>query len=92
MCGKCHSLDGQVGAGPPLNGVIDRQIAAVPKFGYSPALASSNGRWTESLLASFVGNPGVVMPGTSMGPTGIYQDQAEDLVAYLKTTHEAVRE
>jgi cytochrome c2 len=87
MCGRCHSLDGQVGAGPPLNGVIGREIAAVSEFGYSAALAKRKGRWTESLITSFIGNPEVTVPGTTMGATGIYEDQAKDLVEYLKRTY-----
>jgi cytochrome c2 len=86
MCGKCHSLDGAVAAGPPLNGVIARQIAAVRGFGYSPALVNLQEPWTESLITSFITNPGVTVPGTSMGATGISVSEAEDVVAYLKTT------
>jgi cytochrome c2 len=86
MCGKCHGLDGKVAAGPPLNGVIGRQIAVVPDFGYSPPLASLQERWTESRITSFITNPAVTVPGTSMGATGISVSEAEDVVAYLKTT------
>lgn len=91
MCKSCHSLDGEVGAGPPLNGVVGRQIAAVPDFGYSPAIAGLRNPWSESLIMSFITNPGVAVPGTTMGATGISVPQAEDLVAYLKTTRESTR-
>ena len=87
MCGKCHALDGKTGAGPPLNGVVGRRIAAASDFGYSPALAGRHEQWTESLITSFITNPGVTVPGTSMGATGISVDEANDVVEYLKTTH-----
>jgi len=87
-CGNCHSLAGEVGIGPPLNGVVGRRIAAVPEFGYSAALARRRELWTESLIGSFITNPKAFAPGTSMPNTGIYVAQTEDVVAYLKTMRE----
>jgi cytochrome c2 len=88
MCGACHSLNGEITAGPPLNGVIGRQIAGVAGFGYSTALAGRRERWTEPLIASYITNPKVFAPGTSMGETGIWVGATEDIIAYLKTTRE----
>jgi cytochrome c2 len=87
-CAACHSLTGEVGIGPPLNGIVGRRIAAVPRFGYSTALEARSDIWTEDLISSFVNNPTGTVPGTSMPRTGIYVDQAADVVAYLKTTRE----
>jgi len=85
-CGSCHSLGGEVGVGPPLNGIVGRRLAALPQFGYSPALARRRDIWTEALIGSFMVNPKGVVPGTSMPDTGLYVEQANDVIAYLKTT------
>jgi cytochrome c2 len=85
-CASCHSLGGEVGIGPPLNGIVGRHFAAIPGFSYSTALKAQNDIWTRDLIVSFISNPKGEMPGTSMPTTGIYLDQADDIVQYLKTT------
>jgi aldose sugar dehydrogenase len=86
-CANCHGLRGEVGIGPPLNGVIGRPVATIPNFGYSTALARRRDVWTESLIEKFITNPESVAPGTRMPPTGLGDWHAEDIAAYLKTTH-----
>lgn len=88
MCGQCHSLGGEATVGPPLNGVVGRRVGGASRFGYSPALARRNDTWTEELLTSFMVNPKVVAPGTTMPETGIWVDQAQDVARFLKTTRE----
>ena len=85
-CASCHSLAGEIGIGPPLNGIVGRHFAAIPGFAYSTALKAQNGIWTRDLIISFLLNPKGIVPGTSMPTTGIYLDQAADIVTYLKTT------
>ena len=65
-CERCHSLTGEIGIGPPLNGVVGRRIAAISGFGYSSALAGREGAWTESVLGSYIRNPQEFAPGTTM--------------------------
>jgi aldose sugar dehydrogenase len=86
-CANCHGVGGEVGIGPPLNGVIGRQVATIPSFGYSTALASRHDTWTESLIEKFITNPQSVAPGTRMPETGLGDTHAEAIAAYLKTTH-----
>lgn len=86
-CGSCHSLAGEIGVGPPLNGVVGRRIAAIPEFGYSAALANRHEAWTEALISSYITNTQAFAPGTSMPYTGLAVSEAQDLVAYLKTTN-----
>jgi cytochrome c len=85
-CATCHSLTGETGVGPPLNGVVGRRFAAVAGFGYSDALKARHDTWTEALISSFSSNPAGTVPGTSMPTTGLDPNQADDVVAYLRTT------
>jgi cytochrome c len=89
-CGNCHNLAGEVGVGPPLNGVVGRRIAAVPGFRYSAELAGRGGTWTEPMLHSYIANPKAFAPGTSMPNPGITLPLVKDIVAYLKTTGETL--
>jgi cytochrome c2 len=86
-CANCHGLEGEVGIGPPLNGVVGRRVAKIPNFGYSTALASRDDTWTESLIEKFITNPQSVAPGTRMPETGLGDIHADAIAAYLKTTH-----
>lgn len=86
-CQACHKLDGSDGTGPHLNGVVNRDKAAVAGFGYSQAAIDMEGVWTEENLFHFIGNPKGYMPGTKMSFAGIKQDDARaNLIAYLATT------
>jgi cytochrome c2 len=91
-CASCHSLAGEIGAGPPLNGVVGRRIGAIPEYGYSAALSQRHGTWTEPLIGSFIANTKGFAPSTSMPNTGLGVAQAQDIVAYLKTTQELGQE
>lgn len=84
-CASCHSLTGEMGAGPPLAGIVGRPIGKYPGFDYSPALAGSDGNWTEELLVSFITDPQRHFAGTTM--PGITADWLEvpNIVAYLRT-------
>jgi len=86
-CASCHSLTGEVGIGPPLNGIVGRRFAAIPRYGYSTALKARSDTWTRDQISAFVNNPSGMVPGTSMPRTGIYLDQAADVVTYLQTIH-----
>lgn len=85
-CKACHKVDGTDGTGPHLNGVVDREIAAVGGFAYSDALMGLDGAWTPEALDGFLTNPKNYAPGTKMGFAGLnkVEDRA-DLVAWLST-------
>jgi cytochrome c2 len=85
-CATCHSLAGEAGIGPPLNGIVGRRFAAFPGFAYSTALKARSDIWTEALVSSFINNSTGLVPGTSMPKTGLFLEQADDVAAYLKTT------
>jgi cytochrome c2 len=84
-CAHCHSLNGEMGVGPPLDGVAGRRIAEVPKFGYSPALAGQRGTWNDLNLNAFILNPVGFAPGTTMSEPGLWESEVAEVVVYLKT-------
>jgi len=85
QCRACHKLDGTDGTGPHLNGVVDRQKAAVAGFSYSEGLAAqSDETWSPENLSAFLENPRGAVPGTKMTYNGM-RDPADraNLIAYL---------
>jgi cytochrome c len=87
-CKSCHKLDGSDGVGPHLNGVVERDVAAVEGFNYSDAMAAHEGVWTPEELNAFITNPKAHVPGTKMSFAGIKSaDERANLVAYLQTTN-----
>lgn len=85
-CQSCHSLADASGAGPALNGVVGRDIAAA-RFAYSEALRGERGDWTRDRLVDFLDHP-EHFPGTTMPDPALTHDQAEQIVAYLRTTED----
>lgn len=88
-CKACHKLDGTDGVGPHLNGVVDRAMASVAGFSYSPGMVehvNDAPTWTVEALQEFLTNPKGVVPGTKMSFAGLKdpQDRA-DLIAYLQS-------
>ncbi|MDO5612104.1 MAG: cytochrome c family protein [Paracoccus sp. (in: a-proteobacteria)] len=85
-CQACHRLDGTDGTGPHLNGVVNRDKAAVAGFNYSSAATDMPGVWTPENLFAFIENPRGYMPGTRMAFAGIRPAEARaNLIAYLET-------
>jgi cytochrome c len=87
-CAACHSEEkgGPIKIGPPLWGVVGRDIASVEGFEYSEALRSKEGQWTFDNLYQFIHGPKDWAPGTKMAFAGIKgpEDRA-DLLVYLRT-------
>jgi aldose sugar dehydrogenase len=86
VCAQCHSLDGSVGAGPPLNGVVGRRVGSVPGYGYSDALAHYDGVWTRDLLVSYLTDPNRKFHGTTMPIAGVSWVEVPNIVSFLETT------
>ena len=86
-CQMCHSnAPGQPnGVGPNLFGVGNRKAGTSPKFGYTPALKSSNLVWTQKTLDKFLAMPGALVPGTMMVVSIPDASQRQGLIAYLMT-------
>lgn len=88
QCGICHNFEEGQGAkiGPDLYGVVDRPVASVAGFSYTPALKAKGGKWTFAALDRWITNPRADVPGTAMTFAGLSNEkQRADVVAYLDT-------
>jgi cytochrome c len=77
-CTACHSYQQNepLLEGPPLWGVIGRNVASVDGYEYSSALRATGGAWNRARLDRFLANPQVFAPGTNMDVGGV-RDAAE---------------
>ena len=88
QCGVCHNFEEGQGPkiGPDLYGIVDRPVASVKGFNYTPALKAKGGKWTFAALNKWITNPRSYVPGTAMTFAGISNEkQRADVVAYLDT-------
>jgi cytochrome c len=87
-CAACHSFE-QGGApkiGPPLWGVLGRDIASAPDFRYSNALAEKDGSWDYDKLHGYLSNPKEWAPGNKMAFAGVRKpEELADIIAYLRS-------
>jgi cytochrome c len=87
-CQICHNVEEGQGAkiGPDLYGIVDRPIASVPGFTYSPALKAKGGKWTFAALNKWLADPRADVPGTTMTFAGVSSEkQRADVIVYLNT-------
>ena len=87
-CAACHTFEegGPNRIGPNLWGIVGRDIASVPGFSYSDALASMEGVWDYENLDHFVADPKGWAPGTKMAYAGLRDPQGRaDLILYLRS-------
>ena len=91
-CKQCHSeeKDGPVIQGPPLYGVVGREIASYPGFKYSAGDNGLEGRagqhWDYEHLFHFLERPKGYAPDTAMNFVGIRKEtDRADLIAFLRT-------
>jgi len=90
-CVSCHTFEngGANGIGPNLWAVVNRAVAGVAGYDYSPAMRAHAGEapsWTYDELDGFLRAPSRHVAGTKMTFVGVRQ-QAEriNLIAYLRT-------
>ena len=86
QCGVCHNFEEGQGPkiGPDLYGVVDRPVASVKGFSYTPALKAKGGKWTFNALNKWLTNPRSDVPGTAMTFAGLSNEkQRADVIAYL---------
>ncbi|MEM8934867.1 MAG: c-type cytochrome [Pseudomonadota bacterium] len=87
ICVACHTFNegGSNGTGPNLWGIVGREVASVPGFGYSSALKEFGGVWTYERLDAYLENSQAYVPGTTMVQRFAKADQRADLLAFLQT-------
>jgi len=88
VCGACHNRQagGAALIGPNLWSVVNRPVASVAGFEYSPDLKAAGGTWTPERLDQFLANPLAFAPGTRMGFPGIADPtERANVIAYLAT-------
>jgi len=88
QCQICHNLEEGQGPkiGPDLYGVVDRTVASVAGFNYTPALKAKGGKWTFAALNKWLTDPRTDVPGTAMTFAGLPSEkQRADVIAYLDT-------
>lgn len=86
-CAGCHpaNMADRSAIGPPLAGVIGRDIASVDGYVYSRGLSDLDGSWTEEALDRYLADPQAFAPGTSMLIEGIPNAAARAaLIDYLR--------
>lgn len=91
VCKICHSFEkGKPSPmGPPLHGVIGRDMASVEGFNYSPALKGLEGDWDYEKLDAMIHAPQIFAPGTIMAFPGIPDaQQRADVIIFLHTMHD----
>ena len=86
-CVACHSFEkgGAAKVGPPLYGVLNRDIAS-QSFAYSEPLKAKDGDWTYDNLNAFIQAPQTFAKGTKMAYGGEKDAKKRaDIIAYLRS-------
>jgi cytochrome c len=90
-CHQCHNFEPGAPAlqGPPLYGVVGRDVASVAGFKYSTgggSLTDLEGIWDYEHLDHFIENPKKFRPATAMNFLGVKKiSDRMNLIAYLRT-------
>ncbi len=88
QCSGCHS-PAYHRTGPKHCGLLGRKAGSETDFVYTPALRASGIIWTKAALDEFLKAPLDMVPGTSMGFSGIQSKRKRmQLIAYLGTLTE----
>lgn len=90
-CATCHApqKNGANRVGPPLWGIIGRQVGAIASFNYSRAMrraAEEGNHWSFETLYIYLNAPQRFIKGTTMSYVGMKDEQDRaDLILYLRS-------
>ncbi len=88
LCNACHEPTANKARkiGPHLGGLLNRKIASVESFSYSPALSKLDANWDQELLDEWLKNPQKIAPGNMMAFAGVNDDKSRAaIIAYIST-------
>lgn len=90
-CKACHAVGegAKNKVGPPLNGIVGAEIAAVEGFKYSKAFLAKKEEgfvWSEVELDAYLTKPKKHTPGTKMSFAGLRKEADRiNVIAYMKS-------
>lgn len=86
----CHSIErnGSFRVAPGLWGIVGAPKARAAWFGYSRALATAGGAWTEEDLDKYLTDPDGFLPGTQKTLVGVPENERREILAFLRTLHD----
>ncbi len=95
QCAACHMYkptDTSPPIGPQLMGVVGRKAGSWDHFAYTPAMKTAGFSWDAKLLDQYLENPYTVVPGAAMGLLVPDPEQRADVIAYLATAPDALKQ
>ncbi len=95
QCAACHlqkATDKSAPIGPQLYGVVGRKAGSWDHFKYTDAMKKSGHVWNAKLLDQYLENPYSLVPGAAMGLTVPVVKNREDVIAYLATAPEELKQ
>ena len=88
QCQTCHdfSTNLKIKIGPPLWGLVDREVGVIKDYKYSDSLSQFNRNWTRSELFFFLKNPKEYIIGTKMVYKGLEKESDRvNLISFLES-------
>ncbi|RFB05525.1 c-type cytochrome [Parvularcula marina] len=87
LCKACHTFEagGDNGIGPNLWGIMGKEVASVPGFGYSGPMSDLGGVWTYQRVDHLLENSQAFLPGTQMAQMVRKDEKRADILAFLQT-------
>jgi cytochrome c len=95
QCAACHlqkPTDTSPPIGPQLLGVVGRKAGSWDHFKYTDAMRKSGITWNAKLLDEYLENPYSLVPGAAMGLLVPVEKNRADVIAYLTTNPEELKQ
>jgi cytochrome c len=95
QCAACHlekSTDTSAPIGPQLYGVVGRKAGSWDHFKYTDAMRKSGHVWNAKLLDQYLENPYSLVPGAAMGLLVPFEKNRADVIAYLESKPEELKQ